>query len=195
MHTEITVEKQDLRAAMALRRNNAFAEADHNQQVARATLHLNSVLSSHFGAELSEVVLAGYMPMRSELCPRSVMAQHPGPVCVPVIAGKNMALEFHRWTPDTTMVEGTFKALVPVPRDPLVPRALIVPLLAFDRRGFRLGYGGGFYDRTLAKLRAAGDVFAVGYAFAAQEVDTVPIDEMDQALDVIITPDEMILPA
>ena len=64
---------------------------------------------------------------------------------------------------------------------------MIVPLLAFDARGYRLGYGGGFYDRTLAGLRARGPVLAVGFAFAAQEVDEVPTDEFDQRLDAVVT--------
>ena len=64
---------------------------------------------------------------------------------------------------------------------------LIVPLLAFDARGYRLGYGGGFYDRTLEGLRAQGPVTAIGFAFAAQEVAEVPIEATDQRLDVIVT--------
>ena len=66
----------------------------------------------------------------------------------------------------------------------MVPEVLIVPLLAFDARGFRLGYGGGFYDRTLAGLPGA---VRVGFAFAAQQVDEVPIDPFDQRLDVVVT--------
>ena len=73
-------------------------------------------------------------------------------------------------------------------------RLLIVPLLAFDRRGFRLGYGGGFYDRTLARLRAAGPVTAIGFAFAAQEVEEVPTEPTDAALDLIVTDAETIVP-
>jgi 5-formyltetrahydrofolate cyclo-ligase len=63
----------------------------------------------------------------------------------------------------------------------------VVPLLAFDTRGYRVGYGAGFYDRTLARLRAARDVLAVGFAFAAQEFETVPHDEKDERLDWMVT--------
>ena len=69
---------------------------------------------------------------------------------------------------------------------------LIVPLLAFDRRGYRLGYGGGFYDRTLERLRARHAVLAVGFAFAAQEVAEVPTEPTDQKLDAIVTEDGLI---
>jgi 5-formyltetrahydrofolate cyclo-ligase len=78
---------------------------------------------------------------------------------------------------------------IPVPRQGewVVPEVLIVPLVAFDRRGYRLGYGGGYYDRTLAELRQAGRVAAVGFAFAAQEVPEVPIGPHDAKLDAIVT--------
>jgi len=64
---------------------------------------------------------------------------------------------------------------------------VVVPLLAFDRQGRRLGYGGGFYDRTLARLRRAGPVLAIGYGFAAQQVDAVPSGPLDAPLDLIVT--------
>ena len=72
------------------------------------------------------------------------------------------------------------------------PDVLLVPLLAFDRNGYRLGYGGGFYDRTLAMLRAAGPALAVGLAVAAQEVESVPHDAMDARLDGIVTEAETV---
>jgi 5-formyltetrahydrofolate cyclo-ligase len=84
--------------------------------------------------------------------------------------------------------------MTPPPEAPeVVPSLLIVPLLAFDRAGYRLGYGGGFYDRTLQKLRGAGgDVLAVGVALSAQEVPAVPRDDTDQPLDWIVTEREAI---
>lgn len=69
----------------------------------------------------------------------------------------------------------------------MVPQIVIVPLVAFDRKGGRLGYGGGFYDRTLELLRASGPVLAVGFAYAAQEADALPLEPTDQPLDMIIT--------
>ena len=85
------------------------------------------------------------------------------------------------------MIEGAFKALIPEDGAWVEPEVMIVPLLAWDARGFRLGYGGGFYDRTLQGLRAKGPVLAVGFAYAAQEVAEVPIDEFDQRLDAMVT--------
>ncbi|MCC5989182.1 MAG: 5-formyltetrahydrofolate cyclo-ligase [Pararhodobacter sp.] len=149
---------------------------------APAQAHLRAALSPHAGA-----VLAGYMPMRSEIDPLPVMAAHDGPVAVPVIRGKGQALAFHRWRPGCAMVAGPFGALVPEAGEELVPQVLIVPLLGFDARGYRLGYGGGFYDRTLAALRAAGPVLALGFAYGAQEMASLPVDEFDQRLDAVVT--------
>ena len=75
-----------------------------------------------------------------------------------------------------------------------MPDVLIVPLVAFDRAGGRLGYGGGFYDRTLAQLRAAGPITAIGFAYAAQETATVPQEPTDVPLDLIVTEREVIVP-
>jgi len=132
-------------------------------------------------------VLSGYMPMRTEIDPLPAMAAHQGPVGVPVIIGKGQPLRFREWSPGSRMVEGAFKALIPEDGVWVEPEVLIVPLLAYDARGYRLGYGGGFYDRTLEGLRSKGSVLAVGFAFSAQEVADVPIDATDQRLDAIVT--------
>jgi 5-formyltetrahydrofolate cyclo-ligase len=115
------------------------------------------------------------------------MAAHRGPVCVPVIAGPGRPLRFRQWAPGCPMVAGEFGALIPAEGDWLEPEVLIVPLLAWDRHGYRLGYGGGFYDRTLEMLRARRPRRAVGFAFAAQEVPEVPREANDQRLDLIVT--------
>lgn len=132
-------------------------------------------------------MLAGYMPMRGEADPLPAMAAHRGGVCVPVIVARGAPLAFRAWTPDAAMVAGDFGALVPAEGAWCVPEVLIVPLLAFDGRGMRLGYGGGFYDRTLAGLRAGGAVLAVGLAFGAQEVPEVPTEPTDAPLDAVLT--------
>jgi 5-formyltetrahydrofolate cyclo-ligase len=106
---------------------------------------------------------------------------------VPVIEGKGLPLRFREWSPGVRMQPGPFGAQVPATGDWLQPELLIVPLLAFDAAGRRLGYGGGFYDRTLAALRARGPVRAIGLAYAAQQVGEVPADATDQPLDAIVT--------
>ncbi len=164
------------KAAFAIRKP-AF-EAGQGQ----AAELLADVLAQYRGRALS-----GYMPMRTEIDPLPAMAAHQGPVCVPVIVGKAQALRFREWSPGCALIPGEFGALIPAEGAWIEPDVLIVPLLAFDARGYRLGYGGGFYDRTLEGLRAKRPTIAVGFAFAAQEVAEVPIDATDQRLDMIVT--------
>ncbi|KFI30896.1 5-formyltetrahydrofolate cyclo-ligase [Paenirhodobacter enshiensis] len=155
-----------------------------------ATERLLAALLPHAGRPL-----AGYMPIRTEIDPRPAMARHPGPVGVPVIVAEAHPLVFRLWSPDCPMIPGAFGAPIPETGRPMTPQVLIVPMLAFDRRGFRLGYGGGFYDRTLERLRARGPVTAIGFAFADQEIGTVPTETTDQPLDLIVTERETIRPA
>jgi 5-formyltetrahydrofolate cyclo-ligase len=169
--------KATVRAAAFARRAAAFA-AGQGQAA--------DILADYLFAQRGKV-LSGYMPMRTEIDPLPAMAVHQGLVGVPVILGKGQALRFREWSPGCRLVEGAFKALIPEEGGWVEPDVLIVPLLAWDRRGYRLGYGGGFYDRTLEGLREQGNVFAVGFAFAAQEVAEVPIDATDQRLDAIVT--------
>jgi len=174
------LEKAALRKAAFAARKAAFGRGLDGA----AQAHLRRALAGHGGA-----VLAGYLPIRTEIDPRPVMADHPGPVGVPVIPGAAQPLVFHRWAPGAPLIDGPFGAMVPAESVVVVPQVLIVPLLAFDARGFRLGYGGGFYDRTLALLRAAGPVTALGFAYGAQELPEVPTDAYDQRLDGIVTED------
>jgi 5-formyltetrahydrofolate cyclo-ligase len=112
---------------------------------------------------------------------------------LPVVVARRTPLVFRRWTPETELVPGNFGIPVPPETAEIAePELLLVPLLGFDRAGHRLGWGGGFYDRTLAKLRADRRVTAVGVAFAAQEVDRVPHGPDDQPLDWVITEREAI---
>lgn len=169
--------KAAARAAGFAARKIAFAAGQGD-----ASRHLADVLSGYAGA-----TLAGYMPMRTEIDPLAAMAAHSGPVGVPVIIGAGQALQFRQWRPDCVMVAGEFGALIPSKGDWITPTVVIVPLVGFDNKGYRLGYGGGFYDRTLEGLRANGPVVAIGFAFAAQEMAEVPIEDTDQRLDMIVT--------
>lgn len=131
--------------------------------------------------------LAGYMPIRSEISPLQFMVNHDGEVSVPVIQGVAQALQFSRWTPEIPMVEGPFGARIPEVTHYVTPEVLIVPLVAFDDYGNRLGYGGGFYDRTLEGLRTRGKAIAIGFAFEDQRAENLPIEATDQPLDFIVT--------
>lgn len=135
--------------------------------------------------------IAAYMPIRTELSPLPVMQalfESGKNVCVPVISAAGQPLDFSRWTPKGEMKNGPFGAAVPVHDEFLKPDIVITPLLAFDMRGYRLGYGGGFYDRSFEGLRAQKKVTAVGLAYDAQEIPVVPTEPTDQQLEALVTP-------
>jgi 5-formyltetrahydrofolate cyclo-ligase len=182
-------EKRALRVAAQAARAAAAQAADPEARAA-ATARLLAALK---GAR----VVSGYLPIRDEIDPLPALAalsEQGAAVCMPVVAGKGLPLSFRLWSPGCALVEGPFRVMIPAEDRPVVPEVLVTPMLAFDRAGFRLGYGGGFYDRTLAALRAAGGARAVGFAWAAQEVAAVPCDATDARLDAIVTEAEAIHP-
>ena len=110
-------------------------------------------------------------------------------LCLPVMQGKGKPLIFRAWMQGDAMDSGVWGIAEPkADKATLEPDILLVPLLAFDAGGWRLGYGGGFYDRTLARLRAAKAIVAVGLSFDEQRVDAVPHLDYDQRLDWVLTP-------
>ena len=134
--------------------------------------------------------------MGDEIDPRPLMGRlhESGHVCaLPVVAAKGEPLRFRAWSPGMTLQLKAFGLSEPPPEAAIViPELLLVPLLAFDAGGYRLGYGGGYFDRTLTRLRDSDAVLAVGVAYAAQEVAEVPRDGSDQPLDWIVTEAESI---
>lgn len=145
------------------------------------------------GADLpapAGTVVAGYWPMTGEADPRGLMAAlhaRGARLSLPCVPGRDMALVFRDWSFGEALVPGAFGTHEPGPAaPPLVPDVLLVPLLAFDAAGYRLGYGGGYYDRTLADLRKTHPVVAIGVAFGGQEVDSVPCEDTDEPLDFLV---------
>ena len=173
----------DLKSAL---RRQALAARGQGGDDAALTRHLTDLLSGHRGK-----VLAGYWPMRDEADPRDAMAAHDGPVCLPVVLGPARPLIFRRY--DGVLEGGSFGTSHPPADAPeLVPQVLIVPLAGFDRDGNRLGYGGGFYDRTLQVLRREGGITAIGFAYAVQEIRAIPAEITDQPLDFLVTDQEIL---
>lgn len=112
---------------------------------------------------------------------------------LPVVTGKNQPLIFRKWFVGEDLVPGTFGTSEPLSSEPeIIPEVLLVPLLSFDSYGYRLGYGGGFYDRTIEKLERDARVTTVGVAFSAQHVDTVPRGSHDRPLQWIATENQVI---
>ncbi len=136
-------------------------------------------------------LVAGFWPLPGEIDPRPLMLALAGrghALALPVTGPRGTPLSFRLFRFGDTLGPGPFYTLQPAREAPdVTPDWLLVPLLAFDRTGQRLGHGAGYYDATLAALRARRRVFALGMAFAAQEVERVPVDERDQRLDAIAT--------
>ncbi|WP_298433984.1 5-formyltetrahydrofolate cyclo-ligase [uncultured Jannaschia sp.] len=137
--------------------------------------------------------IAGYLPIGSEADPRGTMAvlSRANRICVPVVTARGAPLRFREWWPGCPLEVGAFGVSVPVEGGWRVPDILIAPLVGFDAGCGRLGYGGGFYDRTLAGLR---DAQAIGLAFEAQRVDSIPREATDMPLDAVITEARVYLP-
>lgn len=167
------------RAALAREAGPAHGEALAEQFLAAVPLPPPGAAVSAFWSMGAEIDLRPLLHRLAALGYRC---------CLPVTVRRGLPLVFRRWTPGSVLVDGGFGTSIPPADAPVVvPAVLAVPLLAFDREGYRLGYGGGFYDRTLAELRANGRPLAVGVGFAGQEVDRVPRAVYDQRLDWMVT--------
>ncbi|HEY0331240.1 MAG TPA: 5-formyltetrahydrofolate cyclo-ligase [Rhodopseudomonas sp.] len=141
-------------------------------------------------------VVAGYFPLRNEFDPRPLlqaMAAHGALLALPAIVAPDRPLAFRAWRPDDVLPCGQFGIPEPaVAAESVVPSIVLVPLAAFDRAGHRIGYGGGYYDRSLEALRRQAAVTAIGLGFAVQEIPLVPALAHDARLDLVLTEAETI---
>jgi 5-formyltetrahydrofolate cyclo-ligase len=142
------------------------------------------------------VVVSGFMPLKSEINPLPLLqklAEQGARLALPVVAGRGKPLIMRQWAWGEPLASGQWGIREPKPEAPEVdPDILLVPLLAFDRTGHRIGYGAGYYDMTIPGLRAKKPVTAVGIAFAAQEIAAVPATDRDARLDLVLTEKEVI---
>lgn len=138
-----------------------------------------------------DAVVALYFPINDELNTEPLAAalvEKEIAIALPVTKGRKAPLVFRRYTPGDALVPGAYGEMTPdEDAGTVTPHIIVTPLLAFTLGGERLGYGGGYYDRTLADLRKAGEVLAVGYAYGEQEVDALPPDPLDERLDWVVT--------
>ncbi len=141
-------------------------------------------------------IVSGFSPLRTEINPIPLMrrlADAGVQLALPVVAGKGKPLIMRAWRFGEPLDSGVWGIREPKVGAPEVaPDILLVPLLAFDRDGHRIGYGAGYYDMTIGKLRAMKPVIAVGIAFAAQEIASVPVTPRDVRLDLVLTEREII---
>jgi 5-formyltetrahydrofolate cyclo-ligase len=185
---DIAEVKRQARSAAAKRRAEAHALLKDEAGVKMAERGLPP------GIGISGGTVSGFIPYKSEITtiPLLERLNRDGwGTCLPIVIGMEEPLLFRAWVPGEALAPGAFDIPVPLENAPEVtPDVLLVPMLAFDRKGFRLGYGGGFYDRTLEKLRAVKRVVAIGVAYHAQMVDEVPIGLHDAPLDYVMTEQE-----
>jgi 5-formyltetrahydrofolate cyclo-ligase len=180
---QIETQKQMMRTDARSRRRSIPAHAMEEAAARVAAMDLGFL-------DVSPKILGAYFPVRSEFdCLPLVrrMAEDGWRIALPVVT-PNAPLEYHEWKFGARMENGPFGIPQPVDGEVLSPTAVLVPLLAFDRHCFRLGYGGGHYDRALETLRGQHPVIAIGLAFDSQEVAEVPVCSYDQQLDWILTP-------
>ncbi len=180
--------KRKARSAASRRRAEAHALLKDTAGVALADRGLPVEASTAPG------VVSGFIPYKSEITTMPLLhalRRQGWRTALPVVIAAKRPLVFRAWSPGEPLAPGVWDIPVPLEDAPEVePDVLLVPLLAFDRRGFRLGYGGGFYDRTLEKLRAMKKVLAIGVAYHAQMVEEVPAAIHDAPLDFVMTEQE-----
>lgn len=181
--------KEILRLKMAAeRRAAAKARPDAGRHAARVFLDRIPMPSG--------AVVSLYHPLPDELDTKPLaeaLLERGFQIALPVTPKKRGPLAFRAFRDGDPLNPDRYGVMTPSEAAPdVTPLIVVTPLLAFTREGARLGYGGGYYDRTLAALRAEGDVLAVGFAFAAQEVEKIPMSKSDQFLDWIVTEREAI---
>jgi 5-formyltetrahydrofolate cyclo-ligase len=180
----LQTQKANLRAAALARRDALSSE----QRAAAAQTVGSRGLPV---AIVPGTIVAGYAPIRSEIDPAALMlnvAAQGMQLALPVIAARDGPLGFRAWAADDKLQRGLLGILEPSPdAAEIVPDIMLVPLAAFDRLGHRIGYGAGHYDRTLQHLRKLKRITAIGVAFAVQEIDVIPAQSHDVALDYVLT--------
>jgi 5-formyltetrahydrofolate cyclo-ligase len=195
----MTDPKTDLRRHALARRDLVTPQEAHDAAAAIARNGRALVAELTEKSSLTAPIVSVYWPIRSELNTRPLieaLAAQGFRVTLPVMHKVRHPLIFRDFTPGDDLVKGPYGLSEPAEdktaRDPDI---LFSPLAAFDRRGFRLGYGGGIYDATLSQLRGKKAIVAIGVAYACQEADHVPTEPHDQRLDYLMTERETIIPA
>ncbi len=189
MSDPIQTEKEQLRREAMARRD--ALPPDARQAAAEAIAARQFPL-----AIMPGMIVSGFMSLKNEINPLPLMRKLAGQgarLALPVVAGRGKPLIMREWVFGEPLVAGVWGIREPKPEAAVVdPDILVVPLLAFDRAGHRIGYGAGYYDLTLTQLRARNPVIAVGLAFAAQEVAAVPATPRDARLDLVLTEREVL---
>jgi 5-formyltetrahydrofolate cyclo-ligase len=186
-------QKKEARRAASRRRERLVQHADAStfEGLSRTVL---SIIEARGGKE----TIAAYWPLGTEADIRVLLSdlQRAGyPIALPRMVAKDQPLEFRLFESGDPLSPGPHNVREPSPKAPLArPEVVLVPGLAFDSAGYRIGYGAGYYDRTLEALRAKGSLLAIGIAYAGQMVDRISAEDHDQPLDLIATEEGIRLP-
>jgi len=190
MTTSVEQSEKDILRVAALARRDALSAQERASAALAIAAHLPPL---DIGPS---TIVAGYAPIRSEIDPVQLvqkLATRGATLALPAISARNASLVFRQWTPGDELVRGLFGISEPSATALEVnPDIVLVPLAAFDRRGHRLGYGGGYYDRTLQGLRRSRRITAAGVAFSVQQMDQIPEDDHDEPLDLVLTERDVI---
>jgi len=181
--------KAQIRKKMQIRRREATAD-----ERAAACGYICDKLGSIPLAESD--IIAGYYPTQDEIDILQLLDHYHGrnnQVCMPTVTKPELILKFLEWTPGAVMKTGPYNIPEPVGGKLLVPSVILVPLLAFDRERYRLGYGGGYYDATIARLKESNpSLRTIGIGYSFQEVERLPREAHDARLDMVVTEKEVI---
>ena len=181
--------KDELRGRALARRDSLGVE--QRVEAAEAVIAIDLPLELQTGA-----IVAGYSPINSEIDPLPLMralAERGAALALPVIVARDHPLIFRAWRPEDGLVRGQYGIFEPSSdAQDVDPDIVLVPLAAFDRAGHRIGYGRGYYDRTLQNLRAMKKITVIGLAFAVQEIEIVPALPHDEQLDCVLTERELV---
>jgi 5-formyltetrahydrofolate cyclo-ligase len=191
--TDTKKTKHEMRAQALGRRHKASVDGGFAEQCANTVVQFASGLMTSQDVG----VVAGYWPHKSEIDIREIypiLRERGWQIALPVMQGENMPLDFRLWDGVSELVQGPHGIFEPTwDNDKVVPDVVLAPLAAFDRTGFRMGYGGGYYDRTFDKMRQDGNhPLFVGCAYSVQEIDSAPAEPHDEPLDLIVTEKEIL---
>lgn len=176
------IKKKQLRKLYFRKRNSLTNRKNSNSKINLKILN--------FFKNMKNKTISGYCSVNGEVDPSrslNTLSESGHSICLPVVVGKDRKLTFKYWNKKTPMETGKFGILVPKSEQIKIPNYLLIPTLSFDMSKNRLGYGGGYYDRTLEYLKNKTNCFAIGLAFDEQLNHKLPSEKFDQKLDLIIT--------
>jgi 5-formyltetrahydrofolate cyclo-ligase len=188
LEMQSVIEKKSLLRQQMLLKRRTYVENLTAEDKLKASLRVSDQLFAFLS--LQSLVIACYIPFWDELDPQPLMHAYLEVGCkiaLPVV-DEDHSLTFRQWAPETPLIKSSFGIMVPSENSPsLDPEVFLIPLVAFDPSGHRLGYGRGHYDRALKTLRATKNIIAIGLAYDMQRVGLIPPESTDQRLDGIIT--------